>query len=88
MNYKMIGRFIARILSVEAAFMLPALIISAVGGEQNAVYGFLLTLALMIPVIALLFILCKKANGGPGVFMKVLLTIAGGGEWTAPPPLW
>lgn len=64
MNYKMIGRFIARILSVEAAFMLPALIISAVGGEQNAVYGFLLTLALMIPVIALLFILCKKANGG------------------------
>ena len=64
MNYKMIGRFIARILSVEAAFMLPALIISAVSGEQNAVYGFLLTLALMIPVIALLFILCKKANGG------------------------
>ena len=29
MNYKMTGRFIAQIISIEAAFMIPALIISA-----------------------------------------------------------
>lgn len=60
----MIGRFIARILSIEAAFMLPALLISVFNGEQNAVIGFLLTLALIIPASALLFILCKKADSG------------------------
>ena len=64
MNYKMIGRFIARIMSVEAVFMLPALLISIANGEQNAVFGFLITLAVLIPVTALLFILCRKASGG------------------------
>ena len=36
MNYKMMGRFIAQILAIEAAFMIPALLISAFGGEKAA----------------------------------------------------
>ena len=64
MNYKMIGRFISLILSVEAVFMLPALVISIVNGEGNAVFGFLTALALIIPAAALLYMLCRKASGG------------------------
>ena len=40
MNYKMMGRFIAQILSLEGAFMLPALFISLGFGERNAIRGF------------------------------------------------
>ena len=36
MNYKMMGRFIAQILSIEGAFMLPALAISLFCGETQA----------------------------------------------------
>ena len=39
MNYKMMGKFISQILFVEAAFMLPALLLSIVYGEQSAVRG-------------------------------------------------
>ena len=62
MNYKMMGRFIAQILSVEAVFLLPALLISVFHGEANAVKGFLLTLAVMAVVIGLLFLFCRKAG--------------------------
>lgn len=62
MNYKMMGRFIAQILGVEALFMLPAVLISGIYGERGAVKGFLLTLAVMAAVIALLFLTCRKAG--------------------------
>ena len=37
MNYKMMGRLIAQILLAEAAFMVPALIISLVGQDSQAI---------------------------------------------------
>ena len=40
MNYKMIGRFTAQILAIEAGFMIPALLISLYMGEWLAVRGF------------------------------------------------
>ena len=40
MNYKMMGKFISQILFVEAAFMLPALLLSIFYEEQSAVQGF------------------------------------------------
>ena len=55
MNYKMMGRFIAQILSIEGLFMIPALLISLFRGESNAVSGFLWTLLLIIALAALLF---------------------------------
>ena len=61
MNYKMMGRFIAQILSIEGFFMIPALLISLFRGESNAATGFLWTLLLIIAAAALLFLLCRKA---------------------------
>ena len=61
MNYKMMGRFIAQILSVEGLFMLPALLISLFQGETAASEGFLYTIALTAAVSAVLFLLCRKA---------------------------
>ena len=61
MNYKMMGRFIAQILSIEGIFMIPALLISLFGGEAGAASGFLYTLALIVVIIAVLFLLCRNA---------------------------
>lgn len=63
MNYKMIGRFLAQIVTIEALFLLPPLCISLVGGEQNAVRGFLLALAVMAAAAGLLFALCRGGGG-------------------------
>ncbi len=62
MNVKMMGRFLAQIVAVEAAFLLPALAISLFQEEWNAVYGFLLTLGIMLALAAVLFALCRKAG--------------------------
>ena len=65
MNYKMMGRFIAQILMVEAVFMLPATIISLCYGEYPAMWGFLITLAACCLVSAVLHLICK---GAPSAF--------------------
>lgn len=61
MNYKMIGRFLAQILTIEALFMIPALCISLGYGEWNAVRGFVITLGILLTVIAVLLLICRKA---------------------------
>ncbi len=62
MNVKMMGRFIARIVMIEMAFLLPALIISLCGREWDAVRGFLYTLIIMGGISGLLFLICRKAG--------------------------
>ena len=62
MNYKMMGRFIAQIVAIEAAFMLPALAISLGYGEFQAAEGFVLTLSIMAFVAGLLWLICRKAS--------------------------
>ena len=62
MNYKMTGRFIAQIITIEAVFMLPALGISLYCGEHNAAWGFALTIGIIGVVAAVLFALCRKAR--------------------------
>lgn len=66
MNYKMMGRFIAQTLFVEAIFMIPALIISLVGGESMAAYGFGVAMAVIAVVAAGLWLLCRKAANAMG----------------------
>ena len=61
MNYKMMGRFVAQMLFIETIFMIPALIISACYGEMLSVQGFLLTIACMLAVEGILWLLCKSA---------------------------
>ncbi len=62
MNYKLIGKFIARIVAIEGVFLLIPLIISLTQGEYGAVKGFLLTLLIIAAVWALLFFLCRREN--------------------------
>ena len=61
MNYKMVGRFLALTLSVEALFMLPALLISLFSGEYTAVWSFLATVGLLLLAAGVLHLLCKGA---------------------------
>ncbi len=62
MNNKMMGRFLAQIIAIEAVFMLPALGISLGCGEWDAVKGFLYALAVMLVLSSVLFALCRKAD--------------------------
>ena len=62
MNYKMMGRFIARIILMEMVFLLPALGISLGFRELDAIRGFLYTLAIMAGICGLLFLICRKAG--------------------------
>ncbi len=62
MNFKMMGRFIAQIVAIEAAFMVPAMAISIGYGEAPAAKAFLLTMGIMLALAAALFFLCKRAG--------------------------
>ncbi len=62
MNLKMIGRFIAQCIAIEALFMVPALGISIGCGETAAVQAFLITIAAILAFAGLLYVLCKKAG--------------------------
>ena len=65
MNYKMMGRFIAQILSIEGIFMIPALLISLGYRETGAAAAFGWTIAIIFVLAAVLFLLCK---GAPSAF--------------------
>ncbi len=65
MNYKMIGRFMAQILSIEGVFMIPALGISLYCSDMAAVRGFLWALGIILVLSAGLFLLCR---GAPSAF--------------------
>ena len=65
MNYKMMGRFIAQILTIGAVFMLPAMAISLYYGERQAAFAFLATLGIFAAVIGLLRLTCR---GGASAF--------------------
>ncbi len=62
MNYKMMGRFIARIIAIEGIFLLPALGISLFRSEWQAVRGFAYTLVITTILSGLLFLICRKAG--------------------------
>ena len=65
MNYKMMGRFMAQILSIEAVFMIPALLVSLYYGESGVAKAFAISLAMVVAVVAVLFRLCR---GGANAF--------------------
>lgn len=61
MNYKMIGRFLAQILSIEGLFLIPALLISLFCGETAAVHAFLWTELVILVCVVCLHWLCRGA---------------------------
>ena len=62
MNFRMIGRILAQIIAVEAAFLLPALGISLGYGELHTVAAFGLTLAIMAAAAGILWLTCRRAD--------------------------
>lgn len=64
MNYRMMGKFISRILLVEALFMLPALLISLYKQEKYSVYGFISAIIITLAASLILWCLCRKAKRG------------------------
>ena len=65
MNYKMMGRFIAQILSIEGVFMIPALLISLGYGEFGAAAAFGWAMAVIGVICLALFLICR---GAPSAF--------------------
>ena len=65
MNFKMMGRFIAQILSIEGIFMVPALIIGLCCGETMAVSGFLWSILVILVSVIVLRLICR---GAPSAF--------------------
>ena len=78
MNYKMMGRFIAQILTIEGLFMVPALILSLVFGETGAVYAFLVTLAAILVTVLMLSLVCR---GAPSAFYAKEGLVCVGASW-------
>ena len=62
MNIKMMGRFIAQIIAIEAVFMVPALLISLGYGEWASVQAFLLTIGIMAVLAGGMYLLCRRAG--------------------------
>ncbi len=59
MNYKMMGRFVGRILLVEAVFMVPAMLISLWEKEYASVRGFFWGITATVAVAGLLALFCR-----------------------------
>ena len=64
MNYKMMGRLIALILIMEACFMLPALLICALDGDQHAAHAFLCGIGLTQAAAVVLLLGSHGAKAG------------------------
>lgn len=67
MNYKLMGRFIAQIILLEALFLIPALFISLGYGEYSAVNGFIATILIILALGTPLYLFCRKTDTSFGV---------------------
>jgi len=78
MNFKMMGRFVAQILSIEGVFMIPALIISFFYGESQAAAAFLWTLLIILGIVLVLMLICR---GAPSAFYAKEGLVCVGASW-------
>ncbi len=62
MKYRVMGRFIGKILMVEAVFMIPALLISLWEREEASVWAFWWSTVIVSAVAGLLLGLCRGAG--------------------------
>lgn len=62
MNYKMMGRFFAMFLGVEAVFLLPAFFIALAEGASKTANAFAFSFLVIALVAGLLFLLCRGAK--------------------------
>lgn len=62
MNYRKMGKYISRILFMEAIFMVPALLISIADHQIEVAKSFLLSMGIILLVVIFLHTFCKKAR--------------------------
>ena len=62
MNYKMMGKLMAQILLVEGFFMIPALLICIFEKDGAGTIGFLVAMAAIVVVAAVMLFFCKNAK--------------------------
>ena len=62
MNYKMIGRFFAAILAIEAAFMVPAIIVALIYHEMPVVKAYVLCILALLAVSGLFWYISRSAK--------------------------
>lgn len=62
MNYKLVGKFIARIVAIEVIFLLPVAIISLCCGEMAAFQATLISMGIGLGLSALLYAFCRRDN--------------------------
>jgi len=62
MNLKMIGRFLAQLIALEAALLIPAVGISIGYGEWNAVRAMGISMAAMLALSGILWLLCRHCG--------------------------
>ena len=74
MNFKLIGRIIAYILLVEAALLLPGMMISLFKHETLAFTGFVYTLGIIFAVSLFLLLITRNARMGRFYAREGLLT--------------
>ncbi len=78
MNYKMMGRFIALILTVEAVFMIPPLLIGVFDGDSGTALAFLWS---MLTALALAGILALLSRGATKSFFAKEGLVCVGSSW-------
>ena len=78
MNYKMMGRFIAQILTIEGFFMIPALLLALIFGETGAMFAFLYTVGAIAVTVLVLSLLCR---GAPSAFYAKEGLVCVGVSW-------
>ena len=62
MNYRMIGRFMSRILMLEALFMIPPFGICLYDGDYRTGVAFLISIACAVLIGSILWLVGKKAD--------------------------
>ncbi len=62
MNLKMIGRFLGQLIAMEAAALVPAVLISLGYGEWNAAVATGISMAVMLAVAGILWLLCRHCG--------------------------
>ena len=78
MNYKMMGRFIAQILTIEGIFMIPALILGLALGETGAAWAFAYTVGAIFLTVLILTRICR---GAPSAFYAKEGLVCVGVSW-------
>lgn len=83
MNIRLVGRLVAIVLIIEAAFMTVPVIIGAVDGERSVVFSFGLTIAIIAAVCALLLLICRGKDAAERGFYTQEGFVTTGLSWLA-----